>query len=195
MFKKKLGGIIQVGDTDEDTMDTVAAGEPTMPEVQSAPVSEDVWDSDEEKAAKREVQEQSTVIGKAAVITGDLTAKGPITVTGMVQGNIACEDKVCIRGEVVGNIAGKSILVMTGGRIRGNITSVTDLVLQVDASIEGDLVAAQMSLDGNLTGNINCSGDLCLGAKSVVTGDISTKDISTTLGAQINGRVEMKKRG
>ena len=52
-----------------------------------------------------------------------------------------------------------------------------------------------MSLDGNLTGNINCSGDLCLGAKSVVTGDISTKDISTTLGAQINGRVEMKKRG
>ena len=136
-----------------------------------------------------------TVIGKAAVITGDLTAKGPITVTGMVQGNIACEDKVCIRGEVVGNIAGKSILVMTGGRIRGNITSVTDLVLQVDASIEGDLVAAQMSLDGNLTGNINCSGDLCLGAKSVVTGDISTKDISTTLGAQINGRVEMKKRG
>ena len=68
MFKKKLGGIIQVGDTDEDTMDTVAAEEPTMPEVQSAPVSEDVWDSDEEKAAKREVQEQSTVIGKAAVM-------------------------------------------------------------------------------------------------------------------------------
>ena len=30
MFKKKLGGIIQVGDTDEDTMDTVAAEEPTM---------------------------------------------------------------------------------------------------------------------------------------------------------------------
>lgn len=192
MFKKKLGGIIQVGDADEDTMDTMAVEEPTVPEVQSAPVKEDVWDSDEEKAAKREIQEQSTVIGKAAVITGDMTANGPVTVTGMVQGNISCEDKVCIRGEVVGNIAGKSVLVMTGGHIRGNITSTTELVLQVDASIEGDLVAAEMSLDGNLTGNINCSGNLCLGAKSVVTGDISTKDISTTLGAHINGRVETK---
>lgn len=193
MFKKKLGGIIQVGDADEDTMDTVAAEEPAEPEVQSAaPVQESVWDSDEEKAAKREIQEQSTVIGKAAVIVGDMTAKGPVTVTGMVQGNISCEDKVCIRGEVVGNITGKSILVMTGGHIRGNISSITDLVLQVDASIEGDLVAAEMSLDGNLAGNINCGGNLCLGARSNVVGDISTKDISTTLGAHINGRVEMK---
>lgn len=192
MFKKKLGGIIQVGDTDEDTMDTVPVEEPTAPEVQSAPVREDVWDSDEEKAAKREIQEQSTVIGKAAVITGDMSAKGPVAITGMVQGNVSCEDKICIRGEVVGNITGKSILVMTGGHVRGNITSTTDLVIQVDAAVEGDLVAAEMSLDGNLTGNINCNGNLCLGARSVVAGDISTKDISTTLGAHINGRVEMK---
>lgn len=193
MFKKKLGGIIQVGDADEDTLDAVATEEqPEEPQIQNAPVQESVWDSDEEKAAKREIQEQTTVIGKAAVIVGDLTAKGPVTITGMVQGNVSCEDKVCIRGEVVGNITGKSILIMTGGHIRGNISSVTDLVLQVDASIEGDLVAAEMSLDGNLTGNINCGGNLCLGARSNVVGDISTKDISTTLGAHINGRVEMK---
>lgn len=192
MFKKKLGGLIQVGDADEDTMDVAAVEEPTEPEVQSAPVQESVWDSDEEKAAKREIQEQSTVIGKAAVIVGDLTANGPVTITGMVQGNVSCEDKVCIRGDVVGNITGKSILVMTGGHIRGNISSVTDLVLQVDASIEGDLVAAEMTLDGNLSGNINCAGNLCLGPRSDVVGDISTKDISTTLGAHINGRVEMK---
>lgn len=192
MFKKKLGGIIQVGDADEDTMDVAVTEEPTEPEVQSAPVQESVWDSDEEKAAKREIQEQSTVIGKAAVFVGDMTAKGPVTITGMVQGNVSCEDKVCIRGEVVGNIAGKSILVMTGGHIRGNISSITDLVLQVDASIEGDLLAAEMTLDGNLTGNINCGGNLCLGPRSNVVGDISTKDISTTLGAHINGRVEMK---
>ena len=110
----------------------------------------------------------------------------------MVHGNVSCEDKICIRGEVVGNITAKSVLVMDGGRVQGNIASTTDLVLQTGAAIEGDLVAAKMNLEGSLTGNINCSGDLCLGAKSVVTGDISTKDICTTLGAHINGRVEMK---
>ena len=191
MFKKKLGGIIQV-DGEEDTLDTAAVEEPVAAEAANAPVSEDVWDSDEEKAAKRELQEQSIVIGKAAVITGDLGAKGPVTITGVVHGNVSCEDKICIRGEVVGNITAKSVLVMDGGRVQGNIASTTDLVLQTGAAIEGDLVAAKMNLEGSLTGNINCSGDLCLGAKSVVTGDISTTDICTTLGAHINGRGEMK---
>ena len=173
MFKKNrnLGGIIQVGDNDEDIMDSVAGAEDSMGGEAVAPVKEDVWDTDEEKAAKREVQEQSTVIGKAALITGDLTAKGPITVAGVVQG----------------------ILVTTGGKIRGNVSSSTDLVLQVGSAVEGDMDAAEMTLEGAITGNLNCGGNLTLGAKSVVTGDISTKDITTTLGAHINGRVEMKK--
>ena len=49
-----------------------------------------------------------------------------------------------------------------------------------------------MTLEGSITGNLSCAGNLNLGARSVVTGDISTKDITTTLGAHINGRVEMK---
>ncbi|MCI8908322.1 MAG: polymer-forming cytoskeletal protein [Angelakisella sp.] len=195
MFKKNrnLGGIIQVGDNDEDIMDSVAGAEDSMGGEAVAPVKEDVWDTDEEKAAKREVQEQSTVIGKAALITGDLTAKGPITVAGVVQGNVSCESKVCVQGEVTGNIVGKGILVTTGGKIRGNVSSSTDLVLQVGSAVEGDMDAAEMTLEGAITGNLNCGGNLTLGAKSVVTGDISTKDITTTLGAHINGRVEMKK--
>lgn len=195
MFKKNrnLGGIIQVGDNDEDMMDPVAGAEDSMGGEAVAPVREDVWDTDEEKAAKREVQEQSTVIGKAANITGDLTAKGPITVAGVVQGNVVCESKVCIQGEVTGNITGKGVVVTTGGKIRGNISSSTDLVLQVGSAVEGDMDAAEMTLEGAITGNLNCGGNLSLGAKSVVTGDISTRDITTTLGAQINGRVEMKR--
>ena len=192
MFKKNrnLGGIIQVGDNDEDILETGAAQDETVPD--AAPVKEDVWDTDDDKAAKREVQEQTTVIGKAAAFTGDLTAKGPITVAGTVQGNIECESKVCIQGEVVGNISGRSVLVTGGGKVRGNVTSTTDLVLQAGSAVEGDMQAAEMTLEGSITGNLSCAGNLNLGAKSVVTGDISTKDITTTLGAHINGRVEMK---
>lgn len=194
MFKKNrnLGGIIQVGDTDEDMMDSVASEETPIPGEAAAPVKEDVWDTDEEKAAKREVQEQSTVIGKAAEITGDLNAKGPITIAGSVHGNVTCESKICIQGEVVGNVNGKGILVTGGGKIRGNVVSTTDVVLQVGSEVEGDMVGAEMTLEGTITGNLNCAGNLTLGAKSVVTGDISTKDITTSLGAHINGRVEMK---
>ena len=193
MFKKNrnLGGIIQVGDNDEDILETGAAQD-EMAASETVPVKEDVWDTDDDKAAKREVQEQTTVIGKAAEFTGDLTAKGPITVAGMVKGNIECESRVCIQGEVIGNITGKGVLVTGGGKIRGNVVSTTDLVLQVGSAVEGDMQAAEMTLEGSITGNLNCAGNLNLGAKSVVAGDISTKDITTTLGAHINGRVEMK---
>lgn len=194
MFKKNrnLGGIIQVGDNDEDILDTVSREDDPISGDPASPAKEDVWDTDEEKAAKREVQEQSTVIGKAAEITGDLGAKGPITIAGSVHGNVTCESKICVQGEVIGNVSGKGILVTGGGKIRGNVVSVTDLVLQVGSEVEGDMVGAEMTLDGTITGNINCAGNLTLGAKSVVTGDISTKDITTSLGAHINGRVEMK---
>ncbi|MCI8652225.1 MAG: polymer-forming cytoskeletal protein [Angelakisella sp.] len=193
MFKKNrnLGGIIQVGDNDEDILET-GAPQDDMVTPEAVPVKEDVWDTDDDKAAKREVQEQSTVIGKAALITGDLTAKGPITVAGTIQGNIECESKVCIQGEVIGNITAKGLLVTGGGKVRGNIVSTTDLVLQAGSAVEGDMQAAEMTLEGSITGNLSCAGNLSLGAKSVVTGDISTKDITTTLGAHINGRVEMK---
>ena len=52
MFKKNrnLGGIIQVGDNDEDIMDSVAGAEDSMGGEAVAPVKEDVWDTDEEKA-------------------------------------------------------------------------------------------------------------------------------------------------
>ena len=192
MFKKNLGGIIKVDDGDEDTMDTGVAVADAGAPVENAPVNEDIWDSDEEQAAKREMLEQATVIGRAAAITGDLAAKGPITIGGTVKGNIDCEDKICIKGDVTGNLTGKSVLVVGGGSIRGNVTSATDLALQVGASVEGDLVAAEMTVEGSVTGNVNCSGNLNLGSKSSVTGDISTKDITTSLGAHINGRVEMK---
>ena len=70
MFKKNrnLGGIIQVGDTDEDIMET-GGPQDEMAAPEAVPVKEDVWDTDDDKAAKREVQEQSTVIGKAAAFT------------------------------------------------------------------------------------------------------------------------------
>ena len=73
------------------------------------------------------------------------------------------------------------------------VAGFSDLVLQAGSAVEGDMQAAEMTLEGAITGNLNCGGNLTLGAKSVVTGDISTKDITTTLGAHINGRVEMKK--
>ena len=60
------------------------------------------------------------------------------------------------------------------------------------ASVEGDLTGHEIGLEGSLVGNITCSGSLTLGPGSTVTGDIATKDLTTALGARINGRVEMK---
>ena len=176
-------------DDSEDVM-TLTAETPTQPE--SVTRNEDIWASEAEKAAKRELLERTTMVGKDAVVTGDLTAKGPVVISGVVEGNITCEDKVTVKGAVTGNIVGKSVLVADGVKVRGNITSSADLKLEAGASVEGDLTGQEIGLEGSLVGNITCSGSLTLGPGSTVTGDIATKDLTTALGARINGRVEMK---
>lgn len=188
MFKKNLGSIIQMGESDEET----AVPEAVPAEPEPVAMDEDIWASEEEKAAKRALQEKTSVIGETAAFTGDLAAKGPVVVKGSVEGNISCEDKVTIAGTVTGNITGKSVQVEAGGRVRGNIAASDDLRLEAGASVEGDLAGREIGLEGALAGNVSCSGSLTLGPGSTVTGDISTKDLTTALGARVNGRVEMQ---
>jgi cytoskeletal protein CcmA (bactofilin family) len=188
MFRKNLGGIIQVGDSDEEVTG-FPEQTPVLPEL---PGSEDIWISDEEKAAKQALREKTTVIGPEAVFTGDMTATGPVEINGTMNGNISCEEQVTIYGQVMGDISGKNVQVADGGKVRGNITFSGSLTLEAGASVEGDLSGGEINLEGTLTGNINCSGSLTLGSGSVVAGDIDTEGITAALGAKINGKVKMK---
>ncbi|MDX1424776.1 MAG: polymer-forming cytoskeletal protein [Kiloniellales bacterium] len=98
------------------------------------------------------VDEESSVIGDAAVIVGDLTSEGEIEVQGTVEGNIRCRraivgesgevhgeivaEFVDIRGSVEGPVVASSVAVARTARIIGHITH-RELTIEPGAYLEG----------------------------------------------------------
>lgn len=98
------------------------------------------------------VDEESSVIGDAAIIVGDLTSEGEIEVQGTVEGNIRSRrvivgergavhgeivaEAVDIRGSVEGPVVAASVTVARTARIIGHITH-RELTIEPGAYLEG----------------------------------------------------------
>jgi cytoskeletal protein CcmA (bactofilin family) len=95
--------------------------------------------------------------------------------TGMrVVGDITADGVVKVEGTVVGTIrAGRQVLVAKGG------------------VVEGDVVAREAIVGGEVRGSIDASERLELQATSVVHGDIATRRLLVQEGGEINGVVRM----
>lgn len=95
--------------------------------------------------------------------------------TGMrVVGDITADGVVKVEGTVVGTIrAGRQVLVAKGG------------------VVEGDVIAREAIVGGEVRGSIDASERLELQATSVVHGDIATRRLLVQEGGEINGVVRM----
>jgi|SRR5579859_1419357 len=95
--------------------------------------------------------------------------------TGMrVVGDITADGVVKVEGTVVGTIrAGRQVLVAKGG------------------VVEGDVIAREAIVGGEVRGSIEASERLELQATSVVHGDIATRRLLVQEGGEINGVVRM----
>jgi cytoskeletal protein CcmA (bactofilin family) len=98
------------------------------------------------------VDEESSVIGDAAIIVGDLTSEGEIEVQGTVEGNIRSRsvivgesgevhgeivaEAVDIRGSVEGPVVAASVTVARTARVIGHITH-RELSIEPGAYLEG----------------------------------------------------------
>jgi cytoskeletal protein CcmA (bactofilin family) len=96
--------------------------------------------------------EESSVIGDAAIIVGDLTSEGEIEVQGTVEGNIRSRrviigeggqvhgeivaEAVEIRGSVEGPVIAASVTVARTARVIGHITH-RELTIEPGAYLEG----------------------------------------------------------
>lgn len=95
--------------------------------------------------------------------------------TGMrVVGDITADGVVKVEGTVVGTIrAGRQVLVAKGG------------------VVEGDVIAREAIVGGEVRGGIEASERLELQATSVVHGDIATRRLLVQEGGEVNGVVRM----
>jgi cytoskeletal protein CcmA (bactofilin family) len=78
------------------------------------------------------------------------------------------------------------------GALRGSVSVGGTLVLGPTGRIEGDVLARSATLAGHLDGNIRTQEKLVLESKSVLLGDLQTRDLIIQEGAIFQGRCAME---
>jgi cytoskeletal protein CcmA (bactofilin family) len=94
-----------------------------------------------------------------------------------------------------GQISGQEDLLIKGtfkGTIRLKNHS---LFIEKSARVEADIVAVNVMLSGDLTGNIQATGKVFLSSEAKMKGDITAAKISVQDGAQFRGAIRMEKSG
>lgn len=79
------------------------------------------------------------------------------------------------------------------GAVRGTVTVGGTLVLSVTGVIEGDVSCRSASLAGRVTGNVAAQEKLVLEEKSVLHGDLRTRDLVIQEGALFQGNCSMER--
>ena len=101
-----------------------------------------------------------TLIGKSARVRGDVEFAGGLHLDGSIVGNVRSD-----------RMLASTLSVSEGG------------------SIEGNVEAQNVRLDGTVKGDIYASGRVILGATARVEGNLHYGVIEMTLGAQIMGKL------
>lgn len=112
------------------------------------------------KPSARDGQVVDTLIGPQVVIRGDVEFSGGLYVEGRIEG------KVVATGE------GRAVLM-----------------LAEQGSIEGEVRAPVVMIDGRLDGDVHASERVELAARARVQGNVHYKVVEMTAGAQLTGRL------
>lgn len=94
--------------------------------------------------------EGSTVIGKSVTIRGDLSGKEDLYMDGDIEGTITLIESALTVGpnaRVVADIHARDVIVM--GSVHGNLQASGRVELRHTASVQGDILAARLSIEEN----------------------------------------------
>ncbi|MCC6209316.1 MAG: polymer-forming cytoskeletal protein [Gammaproteobacteria bacterium] len=109
-------------------------------------------------AKKQRIDKVDTLIGQRTEIHGDIVFSGGLHIDGAIKGNIEA----------------------------GN-DGATNLVLSDKGSIEGEVRAPHVMIDGQVVGNIYASESIELALHARITGNVYYKRIEVAMGAEVNG--------
>lgn len=92
--------------------------------------------------------------------------------------------------EINGEISGKSV-IRIDGKVTGNVTTEGGFILGDKGVVVGNIKTKSAIIYGKVTGNVEAL-QLEIKKTGVVNGDIKTETLEIELGAQYNGKLEMK---
>lgn len=133
-----------------------------------------------------------------AVITADMVIKGTISsssnisLAGTVVGDVGSEGDVVLKGKVEGNVTVHSIVVQSG-TVVGDITTEGAAVITEGSTVNGNVKAERIEVNGKVVGNLEASAKVVLNPRASVDGNITALGLSMMDGAELKGSVNVRK--
>ena len=142
----------------------------------------------------RHVEEglREAVITVDMVIKGTVTSSSNIAISGTVIGDVSSEGDIVVRGKVEGNVVAHS-LVVQAGTIAGDISSSGSVLIVENSTVNGNIKADRIEVNGKVTGNIDSAAKVTLNSHAVVDGNIAAAGLLMMEGAELKGNVNVRK--
>lgn len=170
---------------DVDELDTLFAEEKTKDAiVQPEPeVVQPVVDTVEEEIIP---SDEVTEITKGTSLTGNIESDGSINVYGKITGDITCRGKLVITGRVNGTSQAKEIFA-NNAKVEGDVHSDGTIKIGNGSVIVGNVYATSAVIAGAVKGDIDVNGPVIVDGTAVVKGNIKSRSVQINNGAVIDG--------
>lgn len=138
------------------------------------------------------ISDEVGIIAKDTRVEGDIITAGSLAVYGDVIGNIDARGDIIVAGRVDGSVK-CSNLNLDGCKIKADLIVKKSVMLENNASLDGQIDCQSLSVDGQIKGNITAGEEVTIYKGSSVTGDIKAKTLGIEPGAQISGNISVVK--
>ena len=136
--------------------------------------------------SQNEVEDETSIITKGMVITGDIVSKGSVDVLGCINGNIDILGKLNVTGSINGNSKAAEVFA-DNAKIVGEVVSDGSVKIGQSSVIIGNISATSAVVAGAVKGDIDVCGPVILDASAIVMGNIKSKSVQINNGAVIEG--------
>ncbi|MDY3829569.1 MAG: polymer-forming cytoskeletal protein [Erysipelotrichaceae bacterium] len=135
-----------------------------------------------------------TVIGCSTLVESNIKCGGSIKVEGTVKGRLTVSGSCDVCGCVEGDIEANDVTLQAGAKVTGNILCKSDFSSATGSSVTGNVDGKNAVINSTVNGNVTVISDLKLTSSAVISGDITSANISVASGAVLNGRVNIKRQ-
>ena len=137
------------------------------------------------------VRAVASYLGPGTVLEGTLRSSGDVEIAGSFKGDIVTEGTVRLCSNIESNVTAECV-ELAGCSLTGDVVAKGTVTVSEGAKIRGSVTAGELLCAGEITGDLNVSGNTALEQRARVDGKVQTGTISVVRGAVIRGAVEMK---
>ena len=137
---------------------------------------------------------EEAIITRDMVIKGTITSSANIVISGNIVGDVVSEGDVVVEGKIEGNLKVHSLSVQEGA-IMGDIDASGNVIVAENSSIDGDIKAERIEVNGKIVGNLQSATKIILNPHSAIEGNVTAATLSMLEGAELNGSMSVKKSG